>query len=178
MHVVYQTSINSLRQKEQELVKDTWGKIGIETELKSVDASIFFSSDAGNPDTYSHFSTDVEMFTSTFDSPFPLLYMKRFYGENPAVDWAQKSNQWAPQNMLKWSNDDFNKLYDQVKSETDLNKAQQLWVQMNDIVVNAYAAVPLVDRKFADAKAKGLNGPNPGPFDCVFAWNIADWTRS
>jgi peptide/nickel transport system substrate-binding protein len=177
MKVLYSTSINTLRQKEQALVKDGWQKIGIDTELKSIDAGVYFSSDAGNPDTYAHFSVDTMMFTSTFDSPFPLLYMKRFYSGDPAVDWAQKSNSWAPQNFLKWKNDSYNQLYDQVKSETDVQKAAQLWMQMNDIVVNAYVSVPLVDRKFADAKAKSIKGPNPGPFDSVFAWNIGDWTR-
>ena len=47
MHVVYQTTINSLRQKEQDIVKQGWQQIGIETELKSVDAGVFFSADAG-----------------------------------------------------------------------------------------------------------------------------------
>ena len=177
MHMVYQTSINSLRQKEQDIVKSGWESIGVETEVKSVDAGVFFSSDAGNPDTSAHFWTDAEMFTSTFDTPFPLLYMKRFYGENPALDWAQKSNNWAPQNYEKWSNDDYNKLYDQVKTETDPQKAQQLWIQMNDIVVNSFISVPLVDRKATDAKLKNLTGPAPGPFDS-WSWNIADWTRT
>ena len=95
MHVVYQTTINSLRQKEQDIVKAGWQQIGIETELKSVDASVFFSADAGNPDTNSKFFTDVEMFTSTFGSPFPLNYMKAFYSGNPESDVAQQSNKWA-----------------------------------------------------------------------------------
>ena len=51
-------------------------------------------------------------------------------------------------------------------------------MQMNDIVVNNYISVPLVDRKFADAKSKSIKGPNPGPFDSSFAWNIGDWTRA
>jgi peptide/nickel transport system substrate-binding protein len=177
MHVVFQTSINSLRQKEQDLVKDGWQKIGIETELKSVDASIFFASDPGNPDTYAHFSTDAEMFTSTPDTPFPLQYMKRFYGKNADTDFAQKSNNWSAQNMMKWSNDDYNELYDRVKAETDAEKAAQMWRQMNDIAVNAYIVVPLVARKGSDAKTKGLQGPDPGPFD-IFSWNIADWVKS
>ena len=79
MHVVYQTTINSLRQKEQDIVKQGWQQIGIETELKSVDAGVFFSADPGNPDTKSHFWTDVEMYTSTFGSPFPINYMKAWY---------------------------------------------------------------------------------------------------
>ena len=69
MHVVYQTTVNSLRQKEQDIVKAGWEKLGVEVELKSVDAGVFFSSDAGNPDTAAHFYTDVEMFTNNPSSP-------------------------------------------------------------------------------------------------------------
>src|SRR5439155_6436683 len=56
MKVVFQTATNSLRQKEQAIVKDGWQKIGIETELKSVDAGIFFASDPSNPDIFPRFS--------------------------------------------------------------------------------------------------------------------------
>jgi len=176
MHVVFQTSINSLRQKEQDQVKDGWQKIGIETELKSVDASVYFASDAGNPDTYGHFTADAEMFTSTPDSPFPLLYMKRFYGKDPATDWAQKSNSWSAPNFLKWQSDQYNTLFDAAGSEIDPAKAAADWQAMNDLVINAAVVVPLIERKGADAKAKAVQGPNPGPFD-VFSWNIADWTK-
>jgi peptide/nickel transport system substrate-binding protein len=177
MKVIYQTSINSLRQKEQALVKDGWQKIGIDTELKSVDAGVYFGTDPGNPDTTQHFYTDVEMFTSTFDTPFPQHYMERWYSGNPDIQFAQKSNNWTGQNYSRWKNDDYNKVYDQVKSETDVQKATQLWMQLNDIVVNSYISVPLIDRKFSDAKSKGIKGPDPGPFDAVYAWNVADWTR-
>ncbi len=46
---VYQTSVNSLRQKEQAVVKQACQKAGIDLELKSVTASVFFSSDVANP---------------------------------------------------------------------------------------------------------------------------------
>jgi ABC-type transport system substrate-binding protein len=103
--------------------------------------------------------------------------MKRFYGKPPETDFAQKSNNWSAQNMMKWSNDDYDQLYDRVKAETDVEKAAQMWRQMNDVVVNAYISVPLVARKGSDAKTKALQGPQPGPFD-NWSWNIADWTRS
>jgi len=176
MHVVYQTTINSLRQKEQDIVKQGWQSIGIETELKSVDAGVFFSADPGNPDTNSHFYTDVEMFTSTFGSPFPLNYMKQFYSGDPSVDVAQKANQWAARNYARWVSADFNKLFDQVKVETDVAKAEQVWIQLNDLVVNAYVSAPLVDRKSTDGKTKALKGPQLTPFD-DWSWNIADWTK-
>ena len=104
--------------------------------------------------------------------------MEHFYAGNPDVNWAQKSNSWSGFNYLRWSNDEYNKLYDQVKSEVDPQKAQQLWIQLNDIVVNSYVEVALIDRRFSEGKSKAIKGPDPSPFDSVFAWNIADWTRT
>ena len=52
---VYQTSINAPRQKTQAIIKQACQKAGIDVELKSVVASVFFSSDTANPDTYTHF---------------------------------------------------------------------------------------------------------------------------
>ncbi|HSE05637.1 MAG TPA: peptide ABC transporter substrate-binding protein, partial [Methylomirabilota bacterium] len=51
---LYQTSINAPRQKNQAIVKQAAAKAGIEIEIKSVVASVFFSSDPANPDTYPH----------------------------------------------------------------------------------------------------------------------------
>src|SRR5207244_4242399 len=83
MKLVFSTATNTLRQKEQALVKDGWQKIGIETELKSIDAGVYFSSAPSNPDTYAHMTVDAEMFSSSVDSPHPARYMKRFYGADP-----------------------------------------------------------------------------------------------
>ena len=62
---VYQTSINTPRQKTQAIVKQACQKAGIEVELKSVTASVFFSSDVANPDTYPKFYCDIQMYTTT-----------------------------------------------------------------------------------------------------------------
>src|SRR2546426_7266345 len=60
---LYQTSINAPRQKTQAIVKQACSKAGIELELKSITANVFFSSDPANPDTFPHFSSDLQMFT-------------------------------------------------------------------------------------------------------------------
>jgi peptide/nickel transport system substrate-binding protein len=117
------------------------------------------------------------MFTSTPDSPFPLLYMKRFYGKDPATDWAQKSNAWSAPDFLKWTDDEYDRLFDAVGTELDAAKAATEWQAMNDRVINAAVVVPLIERKGVDSKVKSLQGPNPGPFD-VFSWNVADWSRT
>src|SRR5499426_4372177 len=63
LKMLYQTSINAPRQKTQAIVKQAAAKAGIDMELKSVTASVFFSSDVANLDTYAHFACDIQMFT-------------------------------------------------------------------------------------------------------------------
>jgi peptide/nickel transport system substrate-binding protein len=61
MSVLFQTSANLVRQKTQAIVKKTLELIGIAVELKVVPANVFFASDPGNPETYSHFYADMQM---------------------------------------------------------------------------------------------------------------------
>jgi len=177
MQVVYQTSVNTLRQKEQQIVKDGWAKIGVAATLKSVDAGVFFSSSPGNNDTYSHFYTDVQMFTSTFGSPFPATYMIRFYSGDPAKDLAQKENNWSGRNIMRWVSKEFNQMYDQAQAELDPKKNDALWIKMNDLVVGQGISLPLIDRRIVAAHGKSLDvGQNMTPFDTETR-NIAEWRR-
>ncbi|HXX39193.1 MAG TPA: peptide ABC transporter substrate-binding protein [bacterium] len=177
MQMTYQTSVNSLRQKEQEIVKAGWQQLGAATTLKSVDAGVFFSSSPGNDDTYAHFYTDVEMFQSTYSSPFPAQYMGRFYSGDPAKDLAQKENDWSGLNIPRWVDKQYNTWYDQSQVELDPKKNAGLWIQMNDRVVGQGVSIPLIDRKIVSSRANNLEvGPNMSPFDDE-TWNIGDWTR-
>ncbi len=117
MKVVYQTSVNSLRQKEQEIVKQGFAQIGVDVTIKSVDASVYFSSDAGNNDTASHFYTDLEMFTNGPSTPYPLDYMVSWWGDKSNI--AQKSNSWAGNNVERWQNADYDKAYAAAQTELD-----------------------------------------------------------
>ena len=45
LRITYQTSVNSIRQETQALIRDWWRQIGIETELVQHDASVFFGGD-------------------------------------------------------------------------------------------------------------------------------------
>src|SRR4029079_6937239 len=92
MTVLYQTTVNPLRQKEQDIVKAGWQQIGVAVELKSVDAGVFFSSDAGNPDTAGHFYTDVEMYTNGSEQPDPTNYLAAW----TTGKISSKANEWRP----------------------------------------------------------------------------------
>lgn len=174
MKVLYQTTVNPLRQKEQDIVKSGWEKLGVQVELKSVDAGVFFSSDAGNPDTASHFYTDVEMYTNGSQGPDQTNYLATW----TTAQIAQQSNQWHGNNYHRYSNPQYDQLYQQYKSESDPAKRDQLAIQMNDILVNDVVVIPLVARtQPTDGKSKAIQGNKPNPWDSVL-WNIADWTRT
>ena len=78
---------------------------------------------------------------------------------------------------MRWINADYNTLLDQLKVETDSQRVQQMFVQLNDVVVQNYVSIPLIDRYSVDAKSKTVQGPKPIPVDDL-SCNIADWTRS
>jgi peptide/nickel transport system substrate-binding protein len=53
-------------------------RTGIEVEIKSVVASVFFSSDVANLDTYMHFFCDLEMYSMFMMQADPRIYMRQF----------------------------------------------------------------------------------------------------
>jgi peptide/nickel transport system substrate-binding protein len=174
LNVLYQTTVNSVRQKTQEIVKAGWESIGAKVELKSIDAGVYFSSDAGNPDTSAHFYADFEMFTTGPSVPYPIAFMAGWKSEDPAVDIAQKSNQWAGPNYNRWVSDDYNKLYHQALTELDPTKQADLFIGMNDLVVNEIVEIPLVWRADVVAANKKLKGYDPSPWT-PDVWDIANW---
>jgi peptide/nickel transport system substrate-binding protein len=173
MNIVYQTTINSLRQKEQEIVKAGWTQLGINVTLKTVDAKVFFSSDPGNPDTAAHFYTDVEMFTNGSSDPDQTSYLSGWTSDQI----AQKSNEWRGNNNERYNSPDYDKLFAQYLKETDADKRASLVIQLNDMLVSDVVVIPLVARKLVSGKIKQLRGNNYSPWESDL-WDIASWTKS
>ena len=98
LSLLYQTSTNSVRQATQALVKQMWADIGVEAELRNIDASVFFGGDQSSPDTFQKFFADVEMYTNNFDGTDPEAYMGNWAcGEIPSPE-----NQWLGDNMPRF----------------------------------------------------------------------------
>jgi peptide/nickel transport system substrate-binding protein len=174
MNVLFQTTVNPLRQKEQEILKAAWTQMGAKVELKSIDAGVFFSSDAGNPDTAGHFYADIEMYTTGPASPYPVDFLEAFKSDKPETDLAQKSNSWAGANYNRWVNEDFNKLYNEALTELDPDKQVPLFVGMNDLIVNEVVRIALVQRAGVDGANKKLKGNNPSPWE-PSTYDTRDW---
>ncbi len=142
MKFVYQTSINGTRQKEQAIVKQAAQKAGIDLELKSVTASVFFSSDVANPDTYGKFWSDMQMYTTTMTAPDAERFMDQYKSE----EVSQKANKWAGRNICRYVNPEYDKLAAAGSSELDPVKRAAIYISMNDMVVNEWIVVPLISR--------------------------------
>jgi peptide/nickel transport system substrate-binding protein len=142
MKFVFQTSVNGIRQKEQAVIKQACQKAGIELELKSVSASVFFSSDVGNPDTNTKFWCDMQMFTALSGAPDPALFMNRF----TTAEIATKANKWQGRNIARWRSDEYDRLYKTAEGELDPVKRAALFIAMNDLVIREVAVIPLVNR--------------------------------
>jgi peptide/nickel transport system substrate-binding protein len=172
LKLVYQTSINPERQKNQAIVKQAASKAGIDMELKSVVASVFFSSDPANPDTYSHFYTDIQMYTTTMTQPDPQRFMDQF------TSWevAAKANKWQGRNITRWRNDDYDRAWKAAEAEMDPVKRAAQFVRMNDLLIQNVVVIPVLWRMVVSAVNNRLKGTDVSGWDSNL-WNIAAWYR-
>ena len=168
---VFQTSINAPRQKTQAIIKQACQKAGIDLELKSVVASVFFSSDVGNPDTYPKFYTDLEMFTTTMGQPDPGTFMQQFL----TSERATKENKWQGRNYTRFSSAEYDETWAKASVELDPVKRAALLIKCNDIVIDAVAVIPVVYRPSVEALANSLRGQISG-WDAQTAF-VNGWFR-
>jgi peptide/nickel transport system substrate-binding protein len=170
---VYQTSINSPRQKTQQIVKQACAKAGIELELKAVTANVFFSSDPANPDTYSHFYTDLQMYTTTMTQPDPQRFMDQF------TSWevSAKDNKFALTNKTRWRNEEYDKMWKAAEHEMDPIKRAALFVKMNDLVIQNVVVIPVVFRPRVAAISNRLRDAVQSGWDSDF-WALAYWSKA
>lgn len=172
LEVVYQTTVNSQRQKVQEVVKQALESIGFKVELKSIDGTVFFSSDPANPDTFRHFYADIQMYTTGSFSPDPSAFLKGWTSDQI----PQKANNWSGSNDIRWKNAEYDALYQQSTTELDPAKRTQLLIQLNDLLVNEGVIIPLIHRTGITAASNSLQGVKLSAWESN-VWLIKDWYR-
>jgi peptide/nickel transport system substrate-binding protein len=169
----FQTSINPLRQGEQAIIKANLAEIGIQVDLRAIDASVFFGSDAGNPDTLRKFYADLQMFTTGPSSPDPTSHL---------VGWTcdeagRAENNWSGGNSGDYCSEEYDTLFEAYAKELDPEKRVEMAIQLNDILVNDGVMMPLINRFTPNGKAKTLEGPTYNTFDSGL-WNIHEWRKT
>ena len=170
LSLVFQTSVNSVRQATQEMVKASLGEIGIEVEIKSIDSSIFFGPPSESTNTRRHFYADLEEFAFSNKSPDPGAYMRAW----TCGAAAQMSNNWSGANWSRYCNPEFDALYERSTTEMNPDEREALFVRMNEVLAEDVAVIPLVERKLAIGVSNRIAPFALTAWD-VRVWNIRDW---
>ncbi len=171
LRFVYQTSVNAPRQRTQAIYKQAAQRAGIDLELKSVVASVFFSSDVANPDTYTKFYADVQMYTTTMPQADPERFMNQY------VSWeiSSKANSWQGRNIVRWRSEEYDRIFRAAQSELDPVKRAAMFIQLNDLVVGSNHIIPLVSRPTVSASLNNLRHVLSA-WDGTL-WLLGDWWR-
>ncbi|KZY03300.1 MULTISPECIES: peptide ABC transporter substrate-binding protein [unclassified Sulfitobacter] len=173
LSLLYQTSTNAVRQDFQALIKDWWNQIGVEVELRNLDASVFFGGDPGSPDTFQKFYADVEMYANNFDGTDPQAYLAAYRcGNEP-----KPSSQWQGENINRFCDEEYDALLDELAKTGELEKRGEIAKKLNDMLTKeSMTIVPLVDRGRVSAASNTLGGVVLNTWDSEL-WNVADWYR-
>ncbi len=173
LKVRYQTSTNDVRQQTQELVRDWWAEIGIGIEIVHHDASLFFGGDpVENAEaTYRRFFADVQMYANG-----PGIDPQNYLSDLLCKHIPTRDDNWSLGNIARACNAEYDDLYD-VLAETPIGQQRaELIKQLNDIYVQGYYEIPLVNRGLVSAHLNTLKGVRMNAWDSEL-WNVAEWHR-
>ena len=170
---VYQTSTNAPRQKTQAIVKQASASAGIEIEIKSVVASVFFGSDAANPDNYPHFYADLQMYNVGPTAPDPGVVHARLSHQRG----GQQGQQVAGAQPTRWRNEDYDRLYESAETELDPVKRAATFIRMNDLVIREVVVIPVLWRNGVSAASLKLQGMDLSGWDTTF-WHLPYWYKA
>ena len=172
LSILYQTSTNSVRQDTQALIKQMWREIGVETELRNINASVFFGGDPASPDTFQKFYADIQMYTNNFDGTDPQAYMAGWVCEEiPGPD-----NQWLGSNISRYCNPEYDALAAEFAKTAGIEQRAAIAKRMNDLLIADGVVIPLIHRGEIAARSLSLGGVRHNAWDATL-WNIHEWHR-
>ncbi len=172
LSVLYQTSTNAVRQDFQVLIKQWWSEIGVAAELRNIDASVFFGSDPGSPDTYQKFYADLEMYANNFSGTDPQSYLANWL----CSDIPRPDTQWQGANIPRYCDPAYDALHKELTQTADISDRGRIARELNDMLMQEVVMIPLVHRGRLSAHASSLGGVILNVWDSEL-WNVADWYR-
>ncbi|MDE0436216.1 MAG: ABC transporter substrate-binding protein [Bryobacterales bacterium] len=170
LKILYQTSTNSVRQTTQELIKGWWAELGVETELKNINPSIFFGGDPDSPDTLGRFYADVQMYSNSGVDP------ERYFGSWLTNQIAGAANSFHGRNVQRFQSDEFDRLHEELHNTVDMERRNQITIALNDLLVGSYSIIPLIHRGNVSAHSNDIEGVWMNAWDSEL-WNFETWKR-
>ncbi len=170
LKILFQTSTNSVRQTTQERIKAWWAELGVETELKHIDPSVFFGGDLDSPDTLGRFYADVQMYSSTGVDP------EGYLGSWITAQIAGAANSFLGRNVQRFQSEEYDRLHAELQNTADVEWRNQITIALNDLLVGSYSIIPLIHRGNVSAHSNDIEGVRMNAWDSEL-WNFETWTR-
>ena len=173
LRFTYQTSTNDVRQETQALVRGWWSEIGVEAELVDHDAAVFFGGDPveNKEAVYSRFFADLQMYATG-----PGIDPQEYLLGLTCDQIPDSDNGWGGSNVPRACNPGFDELTEELAHTPVGPDRVALVKRMNDILVQNYYEIPLVNRGIVSAHLNTLKGVQFNGWDSEL-WNIAEWRR-
>jgi peptide/nickel transport system substrate-binding protein len=166
-----------VRQKTQALIQQWWKQIGVEAELKNVEAAVYFGGDPASPDTLGKFYADVQMFTNGPEGLDPQTYLAGWLCEiDGKSNIASAENDWNANNTERWCNPDYDAKFTELQAATDPAERARIAIELNDMMAQDVTNIPLIFRASVSAYANDLANIDVNGWDSE-EWNIEEWHR-
>ncbi|RVD62277.1 MAG: peptide ABC transporter substrate-binding protein [Mesorhizobium sp.] len=170
LNLTFVTTTNAVRNQFQAIIKQWWHEIGVEVELKSVDASVFFGSDPSNPETYTNFYADAQMWADYFDGTDPGAYVEAYTCSRVPQPGSPGTN------TPRYCDTNYDALVTELGKTADIQKRGEIVKKLDTILTDSYAIMPLVWRGVVSAISNTLGGTIPNAWDSELG-NAQDWYR-
>ncbi|NEZ59775.1 peptide ABC transporter substrate-binding protein [Leptolyngbyaceae cyanobacterium CCMR0081] len=170
LQLLFQTSIGTIRQATQSLVQEQLAAIGIDILIERVRTEDFFSADPEQTNSINHFYADMQEYAIGNDIPDPTIYMGWWTCDNIAA----LANNWQKPNNARYCNAEYDKLWNTARQERDADKRNELFRQMDQMLADDVAVLPIVHRALSNAVSYRITGYNFTPWDAS-TWDIANW---
>ena len=173
LRIVYQTSTNAIRQDTQTLIRDWWSQIGIETEIVHHDAALFFGGDPieNAEESYRRFFADIQMYAGDSGIDPQQYLFSQLCGHIQTEE-----NNWADGNNARSCNPEYDEVFAELADTQVEAERVELIKRLNDLHVQSYFEIPLVNRGLVSAHLNTLQGVRMNGWDSEI-WNIAEWRR-
>ena len=172
------TSTSTVRQKTQSIVKESFAEIGVNIQIDSVDAAIFFDATPGNTQNFYHMFWDMDLWTNGPYSPIPVTWMNRWYAGPGGENIAQAENDWQRDNTQRYQSAEYDAAYEALLLETDQDAAIEQLIGLNDLLIADVVQIPIVNRSVGtyalSSRIRNENLAN-GPSFVLPFWNLANW---
>ncbi|MEM8808671.1 MAG: peptide ABC transporter substrate-binding protein [Cyanobacteria bacterium P01_G01_bin.38] len=170
MEVKFQTSVNTVRQQTQAMVKENLEAVGIAVDIERVRIDDFFSANPSQTNSINHFYADLQEYATGSDIPDPTIYMSWWTCD----EIASQANNWQKPNNARYCNKAYDALWKAAKRELDPAQRGVLFKKMDELLAQDVAVLPIVHRALVNGIHNRITGYEATAWD-LSTWNIAKW---